>query len=127
MREIKFRAWDSETRRMRSHTDPQTIQAVVFSNDYNGRVIVMQYTGLKDKNNKEIYEGDLIMFDCETYPEVAPVGTYRIEYATTSFIGVNIEDDSIELHFGYWLKKEGKRYLEVIGNIYENPELLGGD
>lgn len=60
MRVIKFRAWDSLHNVYREHQDPQTIQAVVFGNDYDGRVIVEQFTGLLDKNGKEIYEGDIL-------------------------------------------------------------------
>lgn len=52
MREIKFSAWDSEAKKMRDHLDPQVIQAVMFGNDYEGRIKLRQYTGLKDKNGR---------------------------------------------------------------------------
>ena len=73
--------------------------------------IIMQYTGLKDKNDKEIYEGDIVK--CEMK-------------------GFNIENSVIEyIENGYWIKDKyekchlpNKEYREVIGNIYENPELL---
>ena len=76
---------------------------------------VMQYTGLKDKNGKEIYEGDIVQYDLaqEKYPSLA-VGEIvwnqdRFEHSRYSAEGY------------FWDK------MKVIGNIYENPELLKED
>lgn len=105
MREIKFRAWDIEQKVMRDNPDPQIIQAVIFGNDYNGRVKLIQYTGLKDKNGKEIYEGDILEYNkCSTYI----VKTIN-RFESTKF-GI-----------------EGYPRLDayqIVGNIYENPELV---
>lgn len=107
MREIKFRAWDAEHKKMRGHTDPQTIQAVIFGNDYGGRIEIMQYTGLKDKNGKEIYEGDIAILP-DRWPK------FPVRYIDGMFC---LEGTSWPLHEYY-------EECEIIGNIYENPELL---
>jgi hypothetical protein len=100
MREIKFRAWDKDRKKM---IGPFHVGSMLA--EY--RPPEMQYTDLKDRNGKEIYEGDIIVFD-ESMP--------------------------IEMDRGCWTcKRKGKASMllfgvneqsEVIGNIYENPELL---
>lgn len=71
---------------------------------------VMQYTGLKDRNGKEIYEGDIL--DCGEYHGIKEVvfmnGSYKIRGKMGQMVG-----------FGSWANK-----TKVIGNIHENPELL---
>jgi uncharacterized phage protein (TIGR01671 family) len=154
MREIKFRAWDKYKSKMHYLTDSKTEiefdssvsfipvmwECVVY--DENGKIqeffgsherhdyddynwnfdetgnVLMQYTGLKDINGKEIYEGDILNM---TYhgsvsivkPEIKGV----VGFERCSFI---IEENGLSL---------GKigRSLEVIGNIYMNPELLGNN
>lgn len=113
MREIKFRAWDKEHKKMRGHTDPQTIQAVLFGNDYNGRVVVMQYTGLHDKNGKEIYEGDIVKQIKDICIIKSCVGGFECKMVA----GPQKESTFI---FNYLSDK----YCEVIGNIHDNPSLL---
>ena len=71
-------------------------------------MVLMQYTGLHDKNGKEIYEGDILGFDYYKHPMV-------VEYKEWGF-GCK-EDD------GTWAMPN-EEYREVLGNIYENPELL---
>lgn len=101
MREIKFRAWDLLENKMYyfDFDDLLTGNAPVNSTclDYE----LMQYTGLKDKNGKEIYEGDIIKAD-------------GVLYDTVAFV---LKD----MMQGNWKNLENK---EVIGNIYENPELV---
>lgn len=75
--------------------------------------ILMQYTGLKDKNGKEIYEGDI----CKNgdYESDAHAYNYRIE---------EVVYNEKEASFSGWNFNEDGMTCEVIGNIYENPELL---
>jgi hypothetical protein len=110
MREIKFRAWNKITKQMsKSFTLSQLAIAtdVSFQIEY---VEFLEYTGLKDKNGKELYEADIV-----------------IPFYTVAGYGRKQE---VRWGIGAWEPFDGNcdsdhsdRY-EVIGNIYENPELL---
>ena len=112
---FKFRAWHNHNKAM--ITSYQAIKTIVghylTGNDISKDYILMQYTGLKDKNDVEIYEGDIIKF----YDEYVD-GTMSSE--------VNIED--VEFYDCGFIPLANQCYsgenIEVIGNIYENPELL---
>lgn len=88
-----------------------------FSNDgSSGDAILRQYTGLKDKNGREIYEGDILYWD----DNISGV----IKYKDGSFYFETVDE-----FYSSWLrviKHDLETRMEVIGNIYENPELLGG-
>lgn len=74
---------------------------------------VGQYTGLKDKNGKEIYEGDI-------YHQGDRNILYVVEYTQDcSFMGRQVRTKGSRTGLAYWQDR-----IEVIGNIYENPELL---
>lgn len=118
-REIKFRAWDKDKKKMFLVATVSKVYgieadcAVNKNGDtsiYNAEI--MQYTGLKDKNDKEIYEGDIVEYDDETHAVI--IWNER----ETCFEGSVIESGS-----HYWIHKQA---LTIIGNIYENPELLKG-
>jgi len=133
MRDIKFRAWDNIENGMHSniqtgiYEDPDEI--IPF-----GKILefacydVMQYTGLKDKQGKEIYEGDLIPYTFN-YKKLGIVkyGEYQNicddEFAGHVGFYVEWQDEQLRTmnrkDLGYWIKVS-----TVIGNIYENPELL---
>ena len=87
---------------------------------------VGQYTGLTDKNGKKIFEGDIVLFEDESpsnyeYHDCTEMRCGAIEYGDNCFyitdrIAVEMED----------LIYDGKLDVEIIGNIHDNPELLGG-
>lgn len=90
---------------------------------------LIQCTGLKDKNNNLVYEGDIVG---ESFGET---GTYRVEYFPYSaeWQYVNLDDEKpnwemFSIQFEGMSENQGiSTDLEIIGNIYENPELIGGE
>ena len=112
MREIKFRAWDKHKKRMLPSWIIWKTNLFDFP-DYHEFLDIMLYTGLKDKNGKEIYEGDIVEFKVYWYEDVLKP-TKRIT-ATVIF------KDGCFLANTFFIDRPD---MEVIGNIYENPELL---
>ena len=117
-REIKFRAWDKENEEMYdvAMIDVETGEVAYTDHPtgYNAdalleQVELMQYTGLKDKNGKEIYEGDILK-DCDTR-EIKTVIWHKNCFILRDTKG-----------FYQWTYFEDEH--EVIGNIYENSDLL---
>ena len=122
-REIKFRVWNQKRKIMYSwedltHMEVQDMCQSIFAPfDHE---IVMQYTGLKDKNGKEIYEGDILIgrFDINEVDDSIYLTLTDEEIETQSKIFVV---DSI--FYPYEMNGLPDE-IEIIGNIYENPELL---
>jgi len=105
MRELKFRAWNEHNKKMLDWNYLQTSKHLLFNKSCNW----MQYTGLKDKNDKEIYEGDIAnCYGGENYN-----GMWQYNVTTVLEDITNIPE---AFHYS--------EFTEVIGNIYENPELL---
>ncbi len=120
MRTIKFRAWIKQRNEMTyDSTDDQDSILVDSLNAINGslesdRYDFMQFTGLLDKNGKEIYEGDIVKyFDYK----------YDVKFHAGMF-GIIFKDDFDPISHFYLDSNLVKLNLEVIGNIYENKNLL---
>ena len=110
-REIKLSAWDIRDKKMVAFESRDYDELDAWIYPMNERWIPMQYTGLKDKNDKEVYEGDIVK---------CFVSVQRKE--PEEFVGsVKFVDGSFMCR--YYLGQHYKE-SEVIGNIYENPELL---
>ena len=122
MREIKFRAWEKSLKQI-IPVDNIDFEKRMVNTESVWRMFdeieLMQYTGLKDKNGKEIYEGDILDTDLERLYLV-------VEFRNGCFV-VECRDDNEKYYdIMHPLEKEisNLEYHEVIGNTYENPELL---
>ena len=117
MREIKFRAWDVLNNKMLNWGDIFHLPAwEIFPGTPEQRPFnIMQYTGLQDRNGREIYEGDIIEF---LENESGETWTAKIVFENLAFKALDVEDGGYEYDF------DDLTEIEVIGNIYENPEIL---
>lgn len=123
MRELKIRAWHKPYKQMCNVSmlqfdyDGTICAAVIIEKPFNDQrlakiddLIIEQFTGLKDKNGTEIYEGDILIDDTGE-----PIEYCVVRFSEGGFIGecAGVSEPLFEL-----------TSLEVVGNIHENPELL---
>jgi len=150
MREINFRLWDKEKKVMIPNNgddyEEEYCYLVMFidgswalcwsqGGDVFDKYEIMQFTGLKDSKGKEIYEGDIVIADDggEWFPheydeekdEYYPTGKYLVEYDSefARFILIDLETNC-EVECDYNPFSLPDFTLEVIGNKFQNPELL---
>jgi uncharacterized phage protein (TIGR01671 family) len=125
--EIKFRAWNIKEKRMLLYETCDWLEismdGKIYDMRYHGsdeevtdEYIIMQFTGLRDKNGTEIYEGDILksvtLDNKEHFQDVFfKDGAFRLRTGFDTTLGCHLYKKRIIAH-------------EVIGNIYENPELL---
>ena len=142
MRKIKFRAW--KTTKSNSRIEKIVHFGLLdLDEDYiipsgtyldssmnppeenNGPCVIMQYTGLRDKNGKEIYEGDIVDTDY-----AGDVFRHRVCWSVIGAKFYFSDEDApgrdVSSNQHYQLSSYLSDRYGVIGNIYENPELLGG-
>jgi len=147
MREIKFRAWDEIEKKMFEPSSISWKDGYLWVCDSHGQnkleyeminpnAKLMQYTGLKDKQKKEIYEGDIVRILYTDWPSQSssdprPFDEYLKSLSYTGF--VEYGKCEFSLNFPGALGKRSAYgdlipgahgFMEVVGNIYENPELL---
>lgn len=139
-REIKFRAWDKDNKQMVYidlmrlnswdgqidsgwYEDDEEVAHSLWLEFQEGRV--MQYTGLKDKNGVEIYEGDILNIRFRDVGRLFKweAGTIKWHQPSSAFKWFSLEEDPSDAN-NYWLSEADVKSREIIGNIYSNPNLL---
>jgi len=122
MREIKFRAWNKKEKFLDTAWSIDFEHGEVCHRAHNmsdlDDCILMQYTGLKDKNGREIYEGDIVRLCYNGFYNNVEIFKGEVIFEEGSF-EVKAKGEYTCLHDG-----TGLTTSEVIGNIYENKELL---
>lgn len=125
---LKYRAWDKEFKEMVQVNALVLDEQVIKATYKNGNVVkedmknyeLMQSTGFFDKNGKEIFEGDVVQFeDCYTESDFLYINKGIVEWSQGSFTVTN--RDSVEMED---LLDGEILDVTIIGNIYENKELL---
>lgn len=140
MTDIKFRAWDTKNKEWITRVDVQAVHDTIswghdffleVCNHYDDsfdienwdptRYIVCQGTGLHDKNGKEIYEGDITKATKKAVHKI-----WIVKFGEWTVGESSYESDSHEVYGWYMQHGEEQRHVygEVIGNVWETPELL---
>lgn len=127
MREIKFRVWDEQFKRMSKK--PEQIRLNIANGNVHGSRSggnvetwrLMQYTGLKDKNGVEIYEGDILKVRSLHYEK--DIGLDVVCFEKGCFC-LRYEYWSDGLHKWKSIENYDSSDLDVVGNVHQNPDLL---
>lgn len=128
-REIKYRAWDKKNKEMYTLITLQWLETLYIGGigefsevmcEVDDTIALMQYTGLKDKNGKEIYEGDVLQHKTTLGPNGPEVNYHKevVIWGEGEWLS-----GKLALNANLFVEGQGD-YTEIIGNIYENPELL---
>ncbi len=132
-REIKFKIWDNHTKVMSKEFELSELifsWDVIWTSRFNGQneisgcdIVFCQYTGLKDRNGNDIYEGDIVEAWSEGYKHIGEI-RWRFEGQPAIIIYPAFANQ------GFW-KLHGQKGIDdgvvVIGNIFQNPEILSND
>ena len=111
MKTIKFRAWDKDNKKM--------VDVIDFAcMNYPEKYDVMQFTGLLDKHGKKIFEGDVVSFLLDKI-ETSKRETGIVEWCNDCCYGFRIQ----WINYGNNEKLSNHNDIEIIGNIWENPQL----
>ncbi len=123
MKTIKFRAWDKRFKRMDYGGGALLLR--INSTDFSEP---MQFTGLHDKNGKEIWEGDVVEVSVLGEKELRTVefieGGWCVKTLYKQEFNGGYKPRYLHRHFHDYLETPNDTFFEVIGNIYSNPELL---
>lgn len=126
-RPIKFRVWDVQSEKM---FEPKEISNNLIcctpEDDDEQFFVHMEFTGLLDKNGKELWEGDIIRWDFEKLPEIVTHTLSwdgRLNPDTAPFMSAWGSTDG--RYFKTFMNVfDSRRYAVVVGNVYQNPELI---
>ncbi|MBP5807850.1 YopX family protein [Lactiplantibacillus argentoratensis] len=113
---IKFRAWDNECKVIRGYDE---LKGLTFDALDASDFKIEQFTGLKDVNGKDIYEGDII----KSMPNDPLFELSKVGVVTRSRIDLKWCYESGNIEHNIWASGRYRTY-EVIGNVHESPELL---
>lgn len=140
MRKFKFRAWYKKEKIMRNVIGEVYCECFPYDFTKNKNLVLMQYTGLKDKNGKEIFEGDIVKFDdtakndcfeIYNFENIAEITFNNGRYELKNFLKENTTVSNGVIKASNYFQWDNEMWFEfmnkeltIIGNIYENPELL---
>ncbi len=123
MKEIKYKIWNPNTKKMTEWDDfgcsvdsKEFRLADLFASLQKKGLIFREFTGLLDKNGKEIYEGDIVKRMGEIWDVRFSYDRYILGRGNFEIDDNNSSDDPVSVGWKDW--------CEIIGNIYENPDLL---
>ena len=133
MREVKFRAWDKSNGITNCFCIHSSGKVAYTNNEWlddKDKPVIMQYTGLQDENDKEIYEGDIVEHRGVGYTVVwndgaSNIGEHNDKWGDQLGWYLNRETN-VEGCYDEWLDMSSDMIYEVIGNIYENSEITTG-